>query len=98
MKNIQVKQVPLIAFCLLFTKALVVGVSWQDVGLGFIVATLAFLYEYKSQNAEMDKVRKETQEQVKELADKLEAVSKITEENRSYLSSMRLNSPNRMRL
>ncbi len=91
MKNIPIKQVPLIVFCTAFTKSLIFGVTWPEVGMAVVIAGLAFLYEFRVR----DKENEENAKKFKELEDRIIKQDTLIEENRAYITDMKLNNPRR---
>jgi 7-keto-8-aminopelargonate synthetase-like enzyme len=87
MKNIEIKHVPLIVFCLAFAKSLLFGSDWPSVGMAVVIATLAFLYQFKVRDKQMEEVSSK----FKELDEKLEAQSLLIEEQRSFITGIKLN-------
>jgi len=95
--KLQLKHLPLVAFLLFFLKSLILGVNWQEVGFGIVVGLIAYLYEHKSNDKKLDEIRQllnKSEESVKKLEVQLEtrlaAQDLVINENRSYISSMKL--------
>jgi phosphoglucomutase len=95
--KLQFKHLPLVAFLLFFIKSLVLGISWQDVAFGLVVGAVAYLYERVSNDQQLKQIAdlvKQSENSVKALEQKLEqrldAQDVVINENRSYISGMKL--------
>lgn len=90
MKNLQLKHLPLIAFLLYFIKISIVSPSVQEMGVMAILAACAFLYEFKSQNKQVDELTQKIQELNTKLDTSIDDQNKKIEENRQFVASMKM--------
>lgn len=95
--KLQIKHTPLLAFLLFFLKSLILGVNWQEVGFGLVLGLIAYLYEHKSNDKKIEQVLGllgQSEEAVRKLEAHLESrlasQDLVVNENRSYISSMKL--------
>jgi hypothetical protein len=81
-----IKWIPLSLFCLTMGKILILGASWESVGLAFISGALTALYEYKNH----DKQVKALEKKVEDIISAANNQAKAIEEIRSSLGSVRI--------
>jgi uncharacterized protein involved in exopolysaccharide biosynthesis len=81
-----IKWVPLSLFTLTLGKILIVGATWESVGLAFIAGALAALYEHKNQ----DKAVKTLEAKMEVLATTINNQAKAIEEIRNSVGSVRI--------
>ncbi len=82
----KLKYAPLSLFTLFSAKMLILGANWQDCAIILILATLSAFLEFKNQ----EKKQKEIEEVLRKQNETILALTKVMDELRSNMSSIKI--------
>lgn len=86
----KIKQLPLFTFLVFCLKVLLISADVYSVSALAILGVVAFLYEFKSIDAEFDELKSSVDSKLNDLLLKIQEQDKKLEENRQFISSMKI--------
>lgn len=82
--------IPLVLFCLLSLKSLIIDPSLPTLGCLAICGMVSFLIEYKINAKKLDQLEEVLQKQLKEFEVRISETEKLAKDARTYTSTMKI--------